>query len=59
MSGGLGNQAFQYIFARYVEERTGQRVYVDDSFFWLCAEGIAADKERKPPAADTTQHNGY
>ena len=35
LNGGLGNQVFQYIFARYMELTTGDTVYLDDSFFYL------------------------
>jgi hypothetical protein len=35
MNGGLGNQTFQYIFTRYLEESMKTRVFVDDSFFFL------------------------
>jgi hypothetical protein len=30
INGGLGNQAFQYIFARYIETMTGEEVYLDN-----------------------------
>lgn len=33
-NGGLGNQVFQYIFSRYIEIKTGESVYLDDSFFF-------------------------
>lgn len=36
LNGGLANQAFQYIFARYYElSHPGQIMYLDDSFFDL------------------------
>jgi len=35
MNGGLGNQVFQYIFVRYLEESTKTRVLVDDSYFHM------------------------
>ena len=35
LNGGLGNQVFQYIFARFVELTTDDIVYLDDSFFYL------------------------
>jgi hypothetical protein len=35
MNCGLGNQAFQYIFARYLEELTKTRVFIDDSAYFF------------------------
>lgn len=35
LNGGLANQAFQYIFARYIEMYTNEPCYLDDSTFWL------------------------
>lgn len=43
MNGGLGNQLFQYIFLRYIEEMTGDICYIDDRVF----------------VVDQPQHNGY
>ena len=34
MNGGLGNQLFQYIFYRYLEEKSGDICYIDDRFFF-------------------------
>lgn len=34
MNGGLCNQLYQYIFARYIEEKTGDDVIIDDSVFF-------------------------
>lgn len=43
LNGGLANQAFQYIFARYYElSHPGENMYLDDSYFAL-----------------NTVHNGY
>lgn len=43
LNGGLANQAFQYIFARYYElSHPGETMYLDDSYFEL-----------------NTVHNGY
>lgn len=43
LNGGLANQAFQYIFARYYElSHPGEIMYMDDSYFAL-----------------NTVHNGY
>lgn len=43
LNGGLANQAFQYIFARYYElSHPGEVIYMDDSYFAL-----------------NTVHNGY
>jgi len=46
MDGGLGNQLFQYIFFRFLEEKTGDICYVDDRAFFQCDEhnGYALDK---------------
>lgn len=33
MNGGLGNQAFQYIFLRYIEENSGESCIIDDLAF--------------------------
>lgn len=37
LNGGLANQAFQYIFARYAElhNPTGEKFFLDDSFFFV------------------------
>ena len=43
MNGGLGNQAFQYIFMRYIEEKSGESCIIDDLAF--CGK--------------TVSHNGY
>lgn len=43
LNGGLGNQVFQYIFARYVESVSNEPCYLDDSAFWL----------------DYIEHNGF
>ena len=43
LNGGLANQAFQYIFARYYElAYPGESMYMDDTYFAL-----------------NTVHNGY
>lgn len=34
MNGGLGNQLFQYIFYRFLEEKSGDICYIDDRFFF-------------------------
>lgn len=34
MNGGLGNQAFQYIFARWLEIKTGEPCYLNDFYFY-------------------------
>ncbi|MDR2558036.1 MAG: alpha-1,2-fucosyltransferase [Oscillospiraceae bacterium] len=34
LDGGLGNQAFQYIFCRFLEENSGDVVYLDDRYFF-------------------------
>ena len=35
LNGGLANQTFQYIFARYYELAKGEPMYLDDSYFAL------------------------
>lgn len=35
INGGLGNQIFQYIFARNVELYTGEQCWLDDTYFFL------------------------
>lgn len=43
LNGGLANQTFQYIFARFCElHNPGEKVWLDDSFFFV-----------------TKEHNGY
>lgn len=42
-NGGLGNQVFQYIFARYMELASGEECYLDDMAFY----------------GNNVQHNGY
>ena len=34
-NGGLGNQTFQYIFARYLELKSREEVWLDDSIFFI------------------------
>ena len=34
-NGGLGNQTFQYIFARYLELKSREMVWIDDSSFCM------------------------
>lgn len=34
LNGGLGNQVFQYIFARYVEEISGEKCLLENSYFF-------------------------
>lgn len=43
MNGGLGNQSFQYIFLRYIEENSGETCIIDDLSF----------------LGEHLQHNGY
>ena len=43
MNGGLGNQLFQYIFMRYIEEKSGESCIIDDLDF----------------CSDHVMHNGY
>ena len=44
LKGGLGNQMFQYIFARYIEERCKEKVLLDFSVY----EGRKEDNIRQP-----------
>lgn len=43
LNGGLGNQLFQYIFARYIEKISADKCCIDDSAFW----------------GNNVEHNGY
>lgn len=43
LNGGLGNQLFQYIFARYIEKNSADNCMIDDSAFW----------------GNNVEHNGY
>ncbi len=49
MNGGLGNQVFQYAFLRFVEEKTGEELIIDDTELLNITES-----KLKNPA-----HNGY
>lgn len=44
LKGGLGNQLFQYAFAKYVERETGDMVKIDLSAY----DGLDGDNVRKP-----------
>ena len=46
MAGGLGNQLLRYIFARYIEEATGEEVIFDDSLYILKDEHNGYELER-------------
>ena len=60
MDGGLGNQAFQYIFARYLEIAKNTRVFIDDMYFSLHKDTIRKNIEGKPAnSIDKSVHNGY
>ena len=61
VNGGLGNQTFQYIFARWLEETTGERVFCNDAEFSLTQKRLSAELKRKddPDFKDTSYHNGY
>lgn len=54
-NGGLGNQVFQYIFARYIEESTRETCFLDDSYFYLTEEKRKQEKK----GGIVTVHNGY
>jgi len=60
MNGGLGNQVFQYIFARYLEETKGEQVLIDDMHFFLYEDQINYNLTNNPAnTPDKTTHNGY
>ena len=60
MNGGLGNQTFQYIFARYLEITTQSTVLIDDSHFFLLEDEINHNIKNKPSnTQDKITHNGY
>lgn len=59
MNGGLGNQVFQYIFARYLEEATGSRVIIDDSHFFYVHDKVLKNREERPGNNTSGAHNGY
>jgi len=60
MNGGLGNQVFQFIFARYLEETKGSRVLIDDMHFFVNEDEINYNKENTPlNTPEKTSHNGY
>jgi hypothetical protein len=60
MNGGLGNQVFQYIFARYIEETTGERVLIDDMHYFLLENEIKHNITNTPAnTQDKYTHNGY
>jgi hypothetical protein len=44
LKGGLGNQMFQYAFAKLLEKETHDQVKIDATYF----EGVASDNVRKP-----------
>jgi hypothetical protein len=60
INGGLGNQAFQYIFARYIEETKKSRVYIDDMHYFVVEDDVKHNISNKPAnTADKIEHNGY
>ena len=56
MNGGLGNQVFQYIFARYLELTTKNPVLIDDHIFFLTKENTELSM---PDIAGQARHNGF
>ena len=56
INGGLGNQVFQYIFTRYLEEKTNTTVLVDDHYFYYQEEDISSDISSFNKQG---KHNGY
>jgi len=60
MNGGLGNQVYQYIFARYLEEIKGERVLIDDMYFYLFEDEINYNRTNNPVnSGEKKTHNGY
>lgn len=51
LNGGLGNQVFQYIFARFLELASGDTVYLDDSFFFVTSQHNGYEIEKVFPNA--------
>lgn len=48
---GLGNQIFQYIFKRYLEENTGDTVILEDSFYFTKTEHNGSELRQIFPKA--------
>lgn len=59
ISGGLGNQMFQYIFGRYLEESTGEKVFFDDSYFFHTSDATDENKKLQNEINTSGVHNGY
>jgi len=51
LNGGLGNQLFQYIFARFVEIESGENCFLDDSFFGITKQHNGYEIEKVFPNA--------
>jgi len=49
LDGGLFNQVTQYVFARNVEMYTGEKVYLDDSWFYINHSDDCNDSEKHIP----------
>jgi len=59
MDAGLANQTFQYIFVRYLEETTKERVLIDDSYFLRMQAIVNQNKENQQTCNLSGTHNGY
>ena len=59
INGGLGNQVFQYIFARWLQLSGHKDVYLDDSYFFLTQEIAEQNKKEQPAYNISGAHNGY
>ena len=59
MNGGLANQTLQYIFARYLEESTGEQVLIDDTYFFRTQQLVDRNKEKQDACNLSGVHNGY
>ena len=57
---GLGHQTFQYIFARWLEEATGESVILNDAQFTILKGNVERNKKLQVSAVDVgAAHNGY
>jgi len=59
LKGGLGNQVFQYIFLRYLEETNETNCLADDSWFWIAHKELIKRRNGKPEINYSKTHNGY
>jgi len=60
MNGGLGNQLYQYVFARWLEETLHEPVIINDMVFSMLESRVEANKNRQDASPDLYGiHNGY